>query len=482
MNAVEKITSETMLSASQTNALNKLTKFVESTDKKVAILKGSAGTGKTTLVRFLIDNINKNDFDVALCAPTGKSAEVLGDKTHLNTSTVHKKIYERPEAIDSDYLEFFAQLEINDADKPTVYLIDESSLLSDKSINNNSLRFGSGRLLEDLIEYVGVLDRKFRHKIIFIGDQFQLAPIGMNYSPAICSDYLKNVYCIEAVDIELTEVQRHGKESGILETATKLRNSLTDNNISKLDFNDKYSDVVKIKNEKVIQSYVKLEENNFGDSMIIAHTNKKVASYNRKVRDYLYPNNDGIQVGEKLIVMVNKYYNDVQYLNGEFIYVKKVKEESIIRKLNIKNKENEKTEVILKFKILYVANAIDDKEDNWSEVIVYENLLESDENNISLLEKKALFVDFKIRNPSLSAGTFEFDRALATDHLYNALPVKYGYAITCHKAQGSEWENVYVDLEISMNPRSEDYYRWIYTAITRAKKQLYLVELELYEL
>jgi len=196
MNAVEKITSETMLSTSQTNALNKLTKFVESTDKKVAILKGSAGTGKTTLVRFLIDNIDRNYFDVALCAPTGKSAEVLGDKTHLNTSTVHKKIYERPEAIDSDYLEFFAPLEINDADKPTVYLIDESSLLSDKSTNTNSLKFGSGRVLEDLIEYVGVLDHKFRHKIIFIGDQFQLAPIGMNYSPAICSDYLKNVYCI----------------------------------------------------------------------------------------------------------------------------------------------------------------------------------------------------------------------------------------------------------------------------------------------
>jgi hypothetical protein len=439
-------------------AIQKLSVFLENDDNQVYVLQGYAGTGKTTLLKGVLDYLDSVKKTYRLMASTGRAARVLANKTGRAAATIHSSIY----VIDAQKSEVTEQsksiafkLRINLDAQETVYFIDEASMISDRSEANQGLLFDDGRFLDHIFRFAG------RRKIIFIGDNAQLPPVNCSFSAALDSTYLARQYSKKVIDTSLTEVKRQADTGGILQNATMLREKLLSSAIPPLALAaSMWPDINSPANIwSAISKFVK----QFGkagcdNSIFITLSNGSAHYINSQVRNGLYHRqNPPLQLGEWLMVVQNNYatgYNNGQHLR--LISFADTGEK--VGDISLVDAETEDPETGKTQKVKFVKD-----------------LLYSASPLLTMEQDKAFTVDFAMRmkRKNIKPGADLFLQFMVSDKRFNALRVKFGYAITCHKAQGGEWKNVFVQIEPAFDklPR-ENQYRWLYTAITRASEQL----------
>jgi hypothetical protein len=480
-----------VLTANQKSLVLELESFLSAPEEHVFVLSGHAGTGKTFITKGLSEFLQVAGRNCAMVAPTGKAARVITQKSGRPATTIHKKIYSmddvREYKVDdvdgSETYKLYAELEVNDDADNTVYIVDEASMVSDVYSEGEFFRFGSGRLLSDLMKYVNLDHNDHTKKVIFIGDAAQLPPVGMSFSPALDRKYLAKTFGIgSSRQFELSQVVRQDAGSAILSSANTLREALSKRSFNKLSLS-LVEPAVHVCDgiDALVSGYLIASGNKVNDvAMIIASSNADVASFNEQVRRSLFPGEESISKGDKLVVVMNCVVAGTSLNNGDLVYVTQVEQSPEIRSVTLRNKNRssgkvEETEVTLQFRDLQIAFRTPSGEVIRAAVKIVESLLYSSHPNLSSDETKALYIDFKRRNPQLPKHGKVLRDTLREDPYFNALRVKFGYSLTCHKAQGSEWPDVFVQCRTYMEPRTEGYFRWLYTAITRASNRLHLL-------
>jgi hypothetical protein len=465
------------LSQDQQNALSQLERVLHSKEK-VFMLKGYAGSGKTTILAGFVDYLKKNQKQVALMAPTGRAAKVLQERTGHDAFTIHKTIYSYEALVTEEENEsffYYFKLKENTSPMNKIYIVDEASMISDVKNDAEFFRFGSGKLLSDLFSFTRINELYVDAKLIFVGDPCQLPPISENTSKAFDSNYLLENFRLQSTEVEMKEVLRQEAASGISQSAITIRKSITSNVFNQFKIKPNGIDLQETSFHELLNNW----ESEKGTKIVIASKNKTCKELNRVIRERLFGNgNIPIRPGDWIIVGANNYQKNI--LNGEFGVVNEVSDQLIIRTVPLSGKSPVK--LVWRHVTLIIP------EGNGNKIIqgyVLENFLEG-ENTLKSEETQALFVDFTKRFQHLKLKSEEFKQKIMEDEFFNCIQVKYGYAVTCHKAQGGEWDNVFTvwdqdntanfnyftDKQKPIGKTNKDFFRWAYTAITRASKRL----------
>ncbi len=466
----------------QQKAIASLNAFFLS-DEKVFILKGYAGTGKTTLTKLLAEYIYSIGRSAVLMAPTGRAARIMSEKTGYKATTIHKAIYNM-QLLDEIEIKkdgkvqykFRYGLKQPDNNITNVYLVDEASLVSDKYSEDDFFIFGSGIILKDLLDHIAPGNQARKDKLIFIGDDAQLPPVTDTVSGALDSSYLSANYAIAAKEYQLTEVIRQTEESGILENATRLRKLIKLPGRQKPFFYTGYRDVAEIKTTQLAEAFraINPELTTTGGILLVAR-NKTALDHNLTIRQQFFPGKLQVQASETLLINQNNYNYPIELLNGMLVKVLAV-EEVTETKSNMMSYDIDGKECFVTQRYRWVTIEVPAAEGKKMTMrcMILDSFLFSPEKALDYAENIALYIDFKIRHSHLRTKTPEFTQALKSDPYFNALKVKFGYAITVHKAQGGEWEKVMVDMDYYESYTSKSFLRWSYTAITRAARHLVL--------
>jgi hypothetical protein len=450
-----------------------LSQFFDSDQSRVFLLKGYAGTGKTYILRQIAEALSVAKLPFCLLTPTGRAARILGKRTGFPARTIHSLMYAMNQVreYEKDEERFQLHFELSDPsgiDSRMVFLVDESSLIGDREGEQEFLRFGSGRLLKDFIDYTRVGVSGLETRIVFAGDPAQLPPVNDNISPALSSEYLKKTHNLVAQTAELTEVVRQKGGSPVLRVATELRNSLANGRVNKLAVPEEPPAIRSIQPadaSKLIAEACRVDA--MAEEVLVTYSNELALKYNQAVRGHLYGNEQAsVRVGDR--VMVNTNNPCWGLMNGDFAALLGVAPEPEIRQVAVRGQDVQ----ALIFRRVTAGWLNAENQPVRLECLVMENLLDSRERDLTRPEMMALYVDFKNRNPDLKPHTRDFETALRADEYFNALRVKYGYAVTCHKAQGGEWDRVIVDFRTGGGWSNPAYFRWCYTAITRARSEL----------
>ncbi len=401
---------------------------------------------------------------VYLTAPTGRAARVLSDKVGHPASTIHRAIYSGSLSVSKDKdiadARFMYHFKLKDNSNMGVVIVDEASMLSSVSNEHELFRFGSGKLIDDLLTFSRV---SFGGKLILIGDPAQLPPIGESESKALIAEYFEKLK-LKVLKCELTEVVRQDKESAILKNAMQIRDLLQSDHRNHLVFETKSGEVEEIPEGELLNRYIgKRKETGRNNCILIAFSNQQVQQYNREIRQTLFgEENPPLRAKEVLMVVHNNYTLNV--MNGEFVQVEEVKERTSHKVPVYVQEGADKTKTYITLDFIRVKARIGNTEkDCW----LYGDLLHNDEPSLSIDEHKAFYIDFCIRHRKLQKNTQEFTSTLLNDKFYNCLKAKFGYAVTGHKCQGGEWGNVFVDYS-SRSGLSDDCLRWAYTVTTRS--------------
>lgn len=441
----------------QSLAIESLSDFLfNKTKVSVFLLKGYAGTGKTTLMKTLVDNLHFNKMNFCLLAPTGRAAKVLSKYTKRKASTIHKKIYYSK--VDKSG-NFKSTLKTNKI-KNTVFIIDEASMISDFS-NSNDL-FKKKSILNDIIDFA---DFKTNSKLIFIGDTAQLPPVNQTISPALDSQFLQKTYNLKINEYEISDVVRQTEESGILFNATLIRNSIIN---SDLEFKfKKFNDIISLSDGFEIQESIENSFNDIGreNSIIIVRSNKRANQYNQQIRKTILSHDHKVCSGDLLMITKNNYFwtssdSEIPFLaNGDIIEILEIQR---IRELY----GFEFAEVKIKM--------VDYNNQPPFDTIIILNTLDSDLPSLSFEQSNLLY--HEIQKDYLNIKS-KYKRFLKTKEnpFFNALHVKFSYSITCHKAQGGQWPVVFIEKPFLKDGPDIDYMRWLYTAVTRAESKLFLI-------
>ena len=441
----------------QSLAIESLSDFLFNKTKiSIFLLKGYAGTGKTTLMKTLVDNLHFNKMNFCLLAPTGRAAKVLSKYTKRKASTIHKKIYYSK--VDKSG-NFKSTLKTNKI-KNTVFIIDEASMISDFS-NSNDL-FKKKSILNDIIDFA---DFKTNSKLIFIGDTAQLPPVNQTISPALDSQFLQKTYNLKINEYEISDVVRQTEESGILFNATLIRNSIIN---SDLEFKfKKFNDIISLSDGFEIQESIENSFNDIGreNSIIIVRSNKRANQYNQQIRKTILSHDHKVCSGDLLMITKNNYFwtssdSEIPFLaNGDIIEILEIQR---IRELY----GFEFAEVKIKM--------VDYNNQPPFDTIIILNTLDSDLPSLSFEQSNLLY--HEIQKDYLNIKS-KYKRFLKTKEnpFFNALHVKFSYAITCHKAQGGQWPVVFIEKPFLKDGPDIDYMRWLYTAVTRAESKLFLI-------
>lgn len=482
--------SEYQLNDDQTALVDHLEQFLKGQTESVFLLKGYAGTGKTFITKGLTEFFRATGRNYVLAAPTGKASKVIAEKTKSPAYTIHKTIFSfkdieefRVQEIDgTETYKFYSKLAVNDMSVDTVYIVDEASMVCDVYQEQEFFRFGSGYLLRDFLKYVNLDHNDHRKKVIFIGDDAQLPPVGMNFSPALSAEYLLETYGARSTEFQLREVVRQRAESGVIANSMCLRKSIKEGIFNQLQFETSEEDISTVEHRDLMREYLDSCDGKIGrQSIVIAHSNADVAAYNRRIREHFFPDETEIVAGDKVMATANSYSYGIFISNGDFGLIREVLGPSEKRNITLRSRNSEtgavqEISVPIAFRNVEVVFRDINGEPRSFEAKVFEPLLYSDKPTLSSDENKALYVDFCMRHKDLRRGSLEFKETLRNDPYFNALRLKYGYAITCHKAQGSEWDHVFVKCKTHQNQLTADYFRWLYTAITRTSNKLYLLD------
>ncbi len=480
------------LTESQRAVMTRLHRFFNSSDN-CFIMKGYAGTGKTFLISHLTAYLERKEIPFILAAPTGRAARMLSQKTNQPSVTIHSLIYagadetiSSPKDIEQTVLNF--QMKKAQTPSETVFIIDEASMVADTGGSSGFLNFGTGRLLCDLLDYCGLnykaAGKRSKRKIIFVGDPAQLPPINQSNSPALSKDYLMSEFELPAEEAQLTEVIRQDANSGILNFATDIRDALQEDGFQfplyKLSPQSRL-----IKKENFIGEWIKVALKNLDETAVITWTNELALYYNRAVRHHIFKTkNDAPRKGDRILVVNNNQH--YKFLNGDIIEIKEISSDRDVRQ--VKNSYTGE-EVMLAFRDVVVQWRDEESELNERYCKILENMLDSKKSGLSREEYTALRIlsleqaGIKLKRYSAKNSQKMLDQKKAVDEalkeseFHNALQVKYGYALTCHKAQGGEWQNVFLDFSTFGSRNTEDYLRWAYTAVTRGKETLYAINI-----
>ncbi len=443
----------------QTVFFEKISLFLQSKnedEKAVFILKGYAGTGKTTLIKSLTKALRKLNYRAMLLAPTGRAAKIIAQYTRRKAYTIHRQVYKQVQNPFSGSIQFKLR---KNYQQHTIFIVDEASMISHE---NDS---GEANLLTDLIQYV------FAHpsnKLIFIGDTAQLPPVGQNLSFALNSEMLRLVYNLQVYEHQLTEVVRHHQQSGILENATRLRQQLTHPETTVALQTKAYKDIYRMLSEKLAAglSYAYLKYG-IKNTLLICPSNQEATQYNQLIRKEILHRSSEIEAGDLIMVVRNNYQvlpksSPVGFLaNGEFAEVAEV----------------------LGFEEAYgfhFANLLlrlpDYPRQKTFESKVFLDTLHNHLPALSSEENKVLY-DAVAKDYQHVVQRSRQLKAIRKDAYLNALQIKFAYALTCHKAQGGQWQVVFVDPGyLSREALTDDVVRWLYTAFTRATTELFLID------
>lgn len=489
--------------ADQRAALTALEQFILCDEAQVFILRGYAGTGKTFLMRGVGQWLAAIGRHIFFTAPTGRAAKVLANRTGKNAGTLHRAIY-KMEGETEEMANF--RLAARDQDTPAdwVMVVDEASMLGDApdqglfagSAPMGGVRYGSGRLLGDLVRYAD-FPRFPRTKMVFVGDDAQLPPVGMEFSPALSADYLATEYGLAVREAALRQVVRQKNGSQLLESATRMREALTgEGQLGKRLPIEQGNGVRLLPPPRLVEAYLSFspEKPNAGN-VILAHSNLQVTAYNLAVRQHYFPQGEGQVVpGDVLVVGQNAYHTNPVLHNGEVVRVESAgkPETRVIRAPRGKIAPVPSQylyftadEVIgtFRFRPVVLQVRASDGGTRTVETVLLEDWLQCLEKDLpwaaSYLLRRDAHDRFYQANQWLyrrNREEYESRRQLFCflDPYANALRCKFGYAVTVHKAQGGEWKHVFVDLRAAMGRDTREFYRWAYTALTRAKQCAWL--------
>ena len=439
---------------------SEISNFILSNDlNSVFVLKGYAGSGKTTLLGSLVHQLNMINFKAVLIAPTGRAAKVLSSYSKHPAYTIHKQIYNTKSEGTGNII---FQLRKNTY-KNTIFIVDEASMIGNEIIENKLSKNNS--LLNDLIEYV---KDGYKCKLLFVGDPAQLPPINLTLSPALDSDLLKEFYFDKVFIVELTFVVRQKQNSGILNNATTIRNQLNQKIYNQFKFNiNRCDDIINLNDSNNIFEVVEsaYDVSGIDQTVFIVRSNKRAYLINKQIRQSILDNEDDLSVGDRLMVLKNNYFWLPQtsrpgfIANGDIIEIIKIKS-----KKNIYGFSFAEVQVIL----------VDYPEELPFDTIILLDTLKITTASLSYEETNRLYKNIK-EDYVDEKSRFKQLLKVKANKFFNALQVKYAYAITCHKSQGGQWESVFIEKPYLPEGQNKEYLRWLYTAVTRSTKNLYLI-------
>lgn len=444
----------------QNIVLQQLSEFIFKSDKNALyLLKGYAGTGKTTIVGAIVNNLWKAKKSAVLMAPTGRAAKVIANYSGKEAFTIHKKIY-FPKKDSGGGVKFVLQ---PNKHKNTIFIVDEASMIPDTPSESKMVENGS--LLDDLMQYVYA---GHNCKLLLIGDTAQLPPVKLDISPALDENTLALNYDKEVTRMELDEVVRQGQDSGILVNATILRDVLAREmyDYFKFDLNG-FKDIVRLVDGYEIMDAINDAYSELGneETAIIVRSNKRANAYNQQIRSRILFNENELSAGDYLMVVKNNYFWLKPSTEAGFIA-----NGDIIEVLEIFSIQE-----LYGFRFAEVkVRMVDYPKMMPFETVLLLDTIEAETPSLPYEESNRLYQEVMKDYESETSKYKKFLKVKANKH-FNALQVKFSYAITCHKSQGGQWNTVFVEQPYLPNGIDKDYLRWLYTAVTRAKEKLYLI-------
>lgn len=443
----------------QKKLLHLFSDFVFDSDKNgLFLLKGYAGTGKTTTISTVVNNLWKVGKKHVLLAPTGRAAKVISLYADKKAFTIHKKIY-HPKKTTNGGVEFVRQVNKH---THTLFFVDEASMVPDTT--NNSKLFDNGSLLDDLISYV----YSGAHcKLVLIGDTAQLPPVKLALSPALDEDKLSYHYNKTVSLIELDEVMRQHRSSGILSNATLLRERLDSFGGADFKFDVAYPDIVRLEDSYDIQDAITsaYDADGVEDTAIIVRSNKRANQYNQQIRTKIRDLESEISVGDHVMAVKNNYFwmkdtSEISFIaNGDTFEVMEL--------FGIKE--------LYGFRFAEVKiRMIDYPAQPPFETVFLLDTLIAESPSLSYEDANKLYLEVSKDYPHIRSK-YKKLLEVKNNKYFNALQVKFSYAMTCHKSQGGQWDTVFIEQPYLPEGQNHEYLRWLYTAVTRAKKKLYLL-------
>lgn len=442
----------------QDELLKRLSEFVlEGGENYLFLLKGYAGTGKTTVVSVIVNHLSFAGYKAVLLAPTGRAAKVMGVYANKPAFTIHKKIY-FPKNDPNSGMSFVLQ---QNKHQNTIFIVDEASMIPDGS--QDVRIFNNRSLLEDLIRYV--YSGK-NCKLILVGDTAQLPPVKLDLSPALNPEHLEMAYHIKVIGLELNEVMRQHEASGILYNATRIRDLSSRSLLNQFQFDLNFKDVKRLTDGYDIQDAIfNAYQEGLENTVFIVRSNKRANLYNQQIRNGILGYENEITSGDMIMVVKNNYFwlkdsPRVGFIaNGDICEVLE----------------------IFNFKELYgfhfaevKLRLVDYPEQAPFETVLLLDTLHSQAPSLTYEESNRLY---HAVSEDYAEERSKYKRLLAvkSNKYFNALQVKFSYALTCHKTQGGQWDHVFVEQPYLPDGEDISYLRWLYTAVTRAQKNLFLI-------
>jgi exodeoxyribonuclease-5 len=442
---------------SQESLINALATFtLDEVDDALIIVKGYAGTGKTTAISAFVEVLDQIKKKSVLLAPTGRAAKVLSSYSGKNAYTIHKKIYRQRGSKDG-FGRFVLDKNLH---TNTFFIIDEASMISDSSQEGSV--FGSGSLLQDLLEYV--YNGK-GCKLLLVGDTAQLPPVGLDVSPALSKEKMQ-IFSDSIIVEELKEVVRQKKESGILFNATEIRNRIDNNDFSLPLFSlVGFEDICRVSGtdllETISSSYDKYTVE---DTIIVSRSNKRANKYNQGIRNSVFYREEELVPGDLLMVVKNNYFwlreeEKIDFIaNGDIVEVVRIRKYHELYGYRFAD---------CTVKLIDYDTTVDLK--------ILLDVLTEETPALSSQKNKEMYYAILEDYVHLKPKKKQYEEVKNNEY-FNAIQVKYAYAVTCHKSQGGQWKSVFIDQGfIEKEKVDREYLRWLYTAITRATEKVYLV-------
>ncbi|MBO6606295.1 ATP-dependent DNA helicase [Psychroserpens sp.] len=441
-------------------ALDQLVHFIfDNAPNALYLLKGFAGTGKTSIIGTLVSNLWETKKSTVLMAPTGRAAKVISNYSNKEAFTIHKKIY-FPKKDRGGGVKFVLQ---PNKHRNTIFIVDEASMIPDTPSDSKS--FEGSSLLDDLIQYVY---SGHKCKLLLIGDKAQLPPVKSDLSPALNAQQLDLNYNKRVTAIELDEVVRQSESSGILSNATRIREVLEDEFYDSFQFNiNGFKDIVRLIDGHEIMDAINDAYSKHGheETAIIVRSNKRANLYNQQIRQRILFNENELTVGDFLMVVKNNYFwikptSEAGFIaNGDIIQVLEI--------FSISS--------LYGFRFAEVkVQMVDYPKMRPFETVLLLDTITAESPSLTYDDSNRLYQEVQKDYEDETSNYRKFLKIKGNKH-FNALQVKFSYAITCHKSQGGQWHTIFVEQPYLPNGIDRDYMRWLYTAVTRAKEQLYLI-------
>ena len=446
--------------AKQNILLLQISEFIfRDNDNDIFLLKGYAGTGKTTIISTIVNNLWQAKKSAVLMAPTGRAAKVISNYSKKEAFTIHKKIY-FPKKEKGGGVKFVLQ---PNKHKNTIFIVDEASMIPDTP--SDSKLYANGSLLDDLMQYVY---QGSKCKLLLIGDTAQLPPFKLDLSPALDENILSLKYNKEVTKMELDEVMRQGQDSGILENATLLRETIASSFFESFKFNIKgFPDIVRLVDGYDIMDAINDAYSTLGNEemSIIVRSNKRANLYNQQIRSRILFNENELSAGDYLMVVKNNYFwlkptSEAGFIaNGDIIEVLEI--------FSIKE--------LYGFRFAEVKiRMVDYPKMIPLETVLLLDTINAETPSLPYEDSNRLYQEVQKDYEDETSKYKKYLKIKGNNH-FNALQVKFSYAITCHKSQGGQWNTVFIEQPYLPEGINRDYLRWLYTAVTRAQEKLYLI-------